>query len=346
MTDAAGVAGAGYDQLVADDLVVASTSDEPFALSLYSAHDGADGPVDNWDPLESRRWHVATVSGDLSGFDVAKLHVDTMQFAVHNDLGGGHVRRRAGHGRRAADHRRGVQAHRRLHRGPGGRRRRRQLHQGHRADGGVGDGRLAARGVGLQGRCRRPGLGHQHPARHRPGDERDRVQLRLDHRRGAVHRVARDRAAVVRRERLGGAAPRRRQPGLRHSRGELHHHGHRRRPRRDHSRHRLRDHIRRRDIYDHPGHRLPRRRRRGRRRVPGRRHVLRVRGRARRPHHQRHIRHRHVQDHAQRGRWSVRRTERSPRAPSRPWTTARRPRSRSTRTTATTSRRSRSTTWP
>ncbi len=46
-------------------------------------------------------------------------------------------------------------------------------------------------------------------------------------------------------------------------------------------------------------------RRRGRRRVPGRRHVLRVPGRARGPRHQRHVRDRHLRDRAQRGRWSL-----------------------------------------
>ena len=53
VTDAAGSAGAGYDQLVAGDLRRVDR-DEPFALSLCSAHDGADGPGAGWDPQESR----------------------------------------------------------------------------------------------------------------------------------------------------------------------------------------------------------------------------------------------------------------------------------------------------
>ena len=165
VSDAAGAAGAGYDTLEAagaGGVIIDATASEKVAVVLRSSDGAKAASAAHFDPAQSYRWHVITATaGSINGFGAGKVSLDTTGFT--NDLEGGSFSLALSDDGRSID----VVLHavRRLRQGSGGRRRRRQLRQGLRADGGVGDGRHAAVRVGLQGRRRRPGLGDQRPAR-------------------------------------------------------------------------------------------------------------------------------------------------------------------------------------
>ena len=70
MTDAAGEAGVGHDQvLVTGDLTIADGA--TVAVGPISSAGGTMGECQDFDPSAAYRWHVVRVSGTISGFDQA-----------------------------------------------------------------------------------------------------------------------------------------------------------------------------------------------------------------------------------------------------------------------------------
>src|SRR5262249_48038931 len=81
--DAAGAAGAGYDNLnIAGGIDLQATSGNRFNLKLVSLDGtGASGSVTNFDNNTSYTWAIATTSGGVTNFASDKISVDTSAFA-------------------------------------------------------------------------------------------------------------------------------------------------------------------------------------------------------------------------------------------------------------------------
>ncbi len=82
LSDAAGPAGTGFDQLaVTGDLVLRATPGNPLGVQLLSLDAaGQPGQAANFDPAQTYAWPFVTVAGTVQGFDPAEFRVDTTGF--------------------------------------------------------------------------------------------------------------------------------------------------------------------------------------------------------------------------------------------------------------------------
>jgi autotransporter-associated beta strand protein len=95
--DAAGTAGANWDQMTMNAITVSATSSNRFVIRVV-ALPGAGGPgLDNFDPDQPFSWAIAVAaSGEVTSFDLTKFEIDLTQFEQNNQNKGGFYVSRGG----------------------------------------------------------------------------------------------------------------------------------------------------------------------------------------------------------------------------------------------------------